>query len=348
MLAIAWTYFSLHWRSWTAFHFPLQILLVLFRGLLPILMDSRKKKKKTSTAKLSQQLQRRIPVTEKYPQNATSIFDGMEVLQKVKIPSGATFHVVAERVSELVMSTGSRRVEVVFNVYREVSINNVERSKRVSTSDGVHYKNIFPAYTVKYWSKLLSVTTNKHEIVKFFVSQWSSETFRSKIGNQIMYVTAEDQCWRLDADTCQPVPELKCNHEEADTRIILHANHAGGTCVIHSDDTDVFVLLLAHTQSLGKCCMTKGRGANTRTIELSTVVNSLGRQLDPGSDKPCFTEALIGIHAITGCDTIRWKQLSCQADETVREVPSEQILPDPYEEEVLNPCCEPCAQPSDP
>ena len=54
--------------------------------------------RKTNTAKLSQQLERRIPVTEKYPQNATSIFDGMAVLQKLKIPSGATFHVVAESV----------------------------------------------------------------------------------------------------------------------------------------------------------------------------------------------------------------------------------------------------------
>ena len=86
---------------------------------------------KTIKAKLSQQLEQRIPVTEKYPENATSIFDGMAVLQKSKIPSGATFHVVAERVFELVMSTGSRRVDVVFDVYCEVSIKNVERYKSV-------------------------------------------------------------------------------------------------------------------------------------------------------------------------------------------------------------------------
>ena len=86
--------------------------------------------------------------------------------------------------------------------------------------------------------------------------------------------------------------------------MILHAHHAGGTCVNHSDDTDVFVLLLAHDQSLGKCYTKKGRGAKTRIMELSTVVNSLERQLDPGIDKPCFVKALIGIHAITGCHTI--------------------------------------------
>ena len=67
------------------------------------------------------------------------------------------------------MSTGSKRVYVVFNVYRRVSIKNVERSKRVSTSDGVQHKNILPAYTAKSWNKLLSVTPNKPEIDKFLV-----------------------------------------------------------------------------------------------------------------------------------------------------------------------------------
>ena len=272
--------------------------------------------RKTSKAKLSQQLERGITVTEKYPEDATSIFDGMAVLQKLKIPSGATFHLVSERVFELVTSTGSRRVDVVFDVYREISIKNIERLKRVTTSDGIQYKNILPAYTVKSWNKLLSVTANKPEIVKFIVSQWKTEEFRGRLGNRIMYVTTEDQCWRLDTATCQLVPELQCNHEEADTRMVLHAQHAGGTCVVHSDDTDVFVLLLAHSQTLGKCFMKKGRGANTRIIELSLVENSLERQLDPSIDKNCFMKALIGVHAITGCDTVsafsgkgKWKAI---------------------------------------
>ena len=90
----------------------------------------------------------------------------MAVLQKLKIPSKATFQVVAERVFELVTSAGSRRVDIVFDVYREVSIKNVDSLKRVSTRDDVRYKNILPTYTVKSWNKLLSVTANKPEIVK--------------------------------------------------------------------------------------------------------------------------------------------------------------------------------------
>ena len=50
--------------------------------------------------------------------------------------------------------------------------------------------------------------------------------------------------------------------------------------------------------------MTKGRGAKTRIIELSIVVDSLEIQLNPAIDKHCFMKALIGVHAITGCATI--------------------------------------------
>lgn len=49
--------------------------------------------------------------------------------------------------------------------------------------------------------------------------------------------------------------------------------------------------------------MKKGRGAKTR-IELSLVVNSLEKQLDQGIDKHCLMKALIGVHAITGYNTI--------------------------------------------
>ena len=150
----------------------------------------------------------------------------MAVLQKLKIPSGATFLLVAERVFEVVASTGSRHIHVVFDVYRELSIKNVERLKRVSTSDGVHYKNLLPAYKVKSWNKVLSVTANKPEIVKFLVSQWKTESSRGRLGNRTMYATTEDQYWRVDPAACEPVPELQCNNEEADTRMVLHARHA--------------------------------------------------------------------------------------------------------------------------
>ena len=68
---------------------------------------------------------------------------------------------VAKRVFELVLSSGSKHVDVVFDVYCDVSIKNVKRFKVSSTSDGKQYKNILSDYTVKSGNKLFSVTANK-------------------------------------------------------------------------------------------------------------------------------------------------------------------------------------------
>ena len=86
--------------------------------------------------------------------------------------------------------------------------------------------------------------------------------------------------------------------------MVLHARHTAGPCVIHSDDTDVFILLFSHSRDLGECYIKRGRGAKTRIIELSKVVSTLEKQLDRGILKQSFMKALIGIHTITGCDTI--------------------------------------------
>ena len=153
-------------------------------------------------------------------------------------------------------------------------------------------------------SRSIEATNCRPRAVKFLVLKWKTEAFRGRLGNRTMYVTTEDQCWRVDAATCEPVPELPCNHEEADTRPVPHDRHAGGTCVIHCDDTDFLVLLLAHSPSLTKCYMKKGRRAKTRIINLSLVVSSLETQLDPDIDKNCFMNALIGVHAVTGCGTV--------------------------------------------
>ena len=133
-----------------------------------------------------------------------------------------------------------------------------------------------------------------------------------------MYVTSEDQCWKLTSSTSELVPELQCSHEEAGTRIVLHAQHASGKFVFHCDDTDVLILLLAHSQSLGECYIKKGKGSQSRIIEMSLIVDYLSNQLFDHICKENYLNALIGIHALTGCDTVsafcgkgKWKAMQC-------------------------------------
>ena len=202
----------------------------------------------------------------------------------------------------MVTSTCGRRVDVVFDVYREVSIKNVERLKRVSASDGVHYKNKLPACTVKSWNKLLSVTVNKLKIVKFLVSQWK----HSEAGS----TTAP----------CTSQPKISAG-EQAQTHANLFQSYNAitkkqigvwftmlGTREVHVSSTLTTLLSLSYflltAQASPQSATQKGRGAKTRIIDLSLVMNRLEMQLDPGIDKSCFIEALISVHAITGCNTI--------------------------------------------
>ena len=58
--------------------------------------------RKTNKATLAQQLEKNIKITERYPENATSIYDGMALLQKFKPPPAAACQVVSEKVFEMI------------------------------------------------------------------------------------------------------------------------------------------------------------------------------------------------------------------------------------------------------
>ena len=62
-------------------------------------------------------------------------------------------------------------------------------------------------------------------------------------------------------DNTEEVPELRSCQEEVDTRLLLHAAHAANegceAVVISSEDTDVFVLLLAFYENINACLFQK-------------------------------------------------------------------------------------------
>lgn len=89
---------------------------------------------------------------------------------------------------------------------------------------------------------------------------------------------------------------LKSNHEEADTKIILHLLDAtinGATKIrIHSPDTDVFVLALrCYPKLCKKTVFVTSKGQNHREFLLQPIVSALG---------PVKTAALPAFHALTG------------------------------------------------
>ena len=101
---------------------------------------------------------------------------------------------------------------------------------------------------------------------------------------------------RVEMNTLEP-----CSHEEADTRLMVHALDAtlcGHRRIqIRSNDTDVVVLAIsvASSISVDELWIAYGTGKHLRNIPAHSIAASLGRE--KASALPMF-------HSITGCDTV--------------------------------------------
>ena len=80
------------------------------------------------------------------------------------------------------------------------------------------------------------------------IKSWKN--FLALSDNKVVYVTQEEECWKLTSLSVDIVPDLRCSHEQADTRLVLHVKHSQLPFIVHADDTDVMVLLLGHSASI--------------------------------------------------------------------------------------------------
>ena len=95
----------------------------------------------------------------------------------------------------------------------------------------------------------------------------------------------------------------QCNHEEADTRIIVHVRHSleGGaeSVLVRTVDTDVVVILVGKLHDLlaynrrAKIWVAFGMGRHYSLIDINTICFTLGESK---------SRALPVFHAFTGCD----------------------------------------------
>ena len=71
--------------------------------------------------------------------------------------------------------------------------------------------------------------------------------YRNLLENKEKYLACE-VCVRLTSSVAN-IAELSCTHEEADTRMVLHAKHSVDSnfkaVVIDTPDTDVFIIALS-------------------------------------------------------------------------------------------------------
>ena len=92
---------------------------------------------------------------------------------------------------------------------------------------------------------------------------------------------------------------LQSAHEEADTLIAFHVKKIyGGNVLVRSSDTNVLILLLGLVSRSNdlSVIMDYGHGNHRRYINVSHLAVCLEEK------QSGITDALIGLHALTGCD----------------------------------------------
>ena len=255
--------------------------------------------RKTNKSVLSREVHKDAK-TDSIPEPSATIIDGMALIQKMK-GDQKTFGDVANSILCSALRDGdkSQRIDIVFDIYQEHSIKNQERSRR-NSSTAIQYKNIQSQQIVRQWRRYLASADNKTELVAFIAKEWQQLPSRVLLGSKTLYVTHGEDCIRITAQSVEDVPELKSTQEEADTRLLLHAKHAAGTglsaITVVADDTDVFLLSVAFCKEI-RTPLYHRFGTSTRTyyVDVKRAADELG---------PDVAEAVIGLHAFTGCDSV--------------------------------------------
>ena len=253
-------------------------------------------------------LEKDITPVESAPPGAAWVVDAMAVLQSIN-SAPRTFAELAELVFSITTQayrSGTTRVDFVTDQYPRVSIKNVERNRRWK-SGTLLWKITHPSQKCPtQWKQFLSVGDNKAAFVHFLVQEWSEnvEVYGPKLSGRHLVVTCGNSCFELSGvggtSIFQvPLHELTSTHEEADTRLLLHAAHIARcghrTIVIRSPDTDVAVLAIYFAEDINaRLLFRTGTKNRARFIDLTALACLHTKPL---------CRALPGVHALTGCDS---------------------------------------------
>ena len=227
------------------------------------------------------------------------LIDGMALVATIGKPSNAlTFGDYAEAFQTAVLKAGSRydQIHVLFDRYERSSIKAGTRERRTKATRPV--RRVIENENVPVpnnWSNFLALSENKADLARFL----SEHLIENAPQDKVIVVAAGFTNKKKAQSSSETVdPSVFCaDHEEADTRIILHciANSCDSVVVL-ARDTDVLLLLVAHSPSIQatNVWMMAGTAAKRKFFNIRAIVQNLPPECLP---------ALLPFHALTGCDT---------------------------------------------
>jgi len=192
-------------------------------------------------------------------------------------------------------STKYQRMDLVFDVYQPSSLKAETRTKR---GRGVRRRVESKGKIPQNWQNFLRNNDNKTELFNFLADKISQmSTPNTVIVTRENDVVASNH--EVSMDGLAP-----CCHEEADTRIFVHARNAAEegskVLMIKANDTDVLVIaisVLSALQDIGlqQLWVAFGQGQHLKWIAVHDLQNSIGPEKSKG---------ILFFHAFTGCDVV--------------------------------------------
>ena len=124
---------------------------------------------KTKKADLLAELEKDTTYFSSFLKSSCSIVDGMALVRKVKCVE-LTFDKAADEILNAALSSanGSTKIDIVFDIYKDESVKNVERNRRCS--DTLSFKEIVGTSVIRQWNSFLGDSNNKNSLVHFLVN----------------------------------------------------------------------------------------------------------------------------------------------------------------------------------
>ena len=235
---------------------------------------------------------------------AITVVDLMATIQSIPKSSKKRFGEFSIAILENILAKfkESNQIHVVPDRYFNQSIKDLERNRRGSKvmplEVMIHSADTKLPGDIK---RFLTSNVNKNRLLDFISHHWTSIIPTHLSPEQSVFLALIDgTCVKVTSNGIEQAAEYNCDHEEADTRMLLHCRfaneHGYNKIILCSPDTDVAILCCYHFKIIGvnEFYFHTGTGSKRRYIPIHVIVSNLG-------DDIC--QSLPSVHALSGCDT---------------------------------------------
>ena len=232
--------------------------------------------------------------TEITPKNCISLVDGLAAIRTLK-PKLTCKPWIESLVHFITPPRDCAPIGIglISDTYPEKSAKGGTRSKRGESGPKVQIDSVHQHMLQgNKWQDFLHNGENKEELVRVIDEYLPTVEGRRLLTIPLVLTSGEKTSLVGD----EGIRELfNCNHEEADTRLVLHASLENTNIIVVSKDTDVLVLMI---WAYEKCQISPRKWYmkydHMKYADIGEICSFLGTKI---------SFVLPSFHAITGCDT---------------------------------------------